>query len=166
MIANHGQLRKNEHRMEGRNSRMDGIQAAVLSVKLRHLPEWTRLRCEAASRYREKLADGPVQLPHVPDNVTHVYHLFTVRHSDRDHIRHILQEQGISTGIHYPVPLPCLPPYLAAGNKPEDFPESVRHTSNVLSLPLYPLMTEEMIDRVASSLLHAAAPAERNAACL
>lgn len=164
MIGNHGQLRKNDHRLEGRNSRLDGIQAAVLSVKLRHLPEWTRMRCEAAARYRERLGDGTPEIPHVPAGVTHVYHLFTVRHPDRDRIRKTLHEQGISTAVHYPTPLPCLPPYVAAGNKPEDFQESVRHASSVLSLPLYPLMTGEMIDRVASALLHAAAPVVRHAA--
>lgn len=143
MLARHGGLVKNEHRIEGVNSRMDGLQAAVLSVKMKHLKAWTAMRRRLAGVYDRELSgiEG-LDIPITAGGHEHVYHLYVVRHSRRDDLKKFLAERGIETVINYPVALPFLPAYARVGAKPEDFPNAYRHQSSVLSLPLFPEMTE------------------------
>ena len=151
--ANHGSLVKHQHLIEGINSRLDGIQAAILSAKLPHILAWTRARVRVAQWYDEKLA-GVNQLirPAVRDGSTHVYHLYVVRVAERDGLREHLTSCGVETGVHYPTPLPFLEAYRYLGHAPGDFPLSERNQAEILSLPIYPEMTEEMVDYVVACI--------------
>lgn len=138
-FARHGGMRKGQHVIEGINSRLDGLQAAVLSVKLKHLPEWTAARQSTASFYDSSLAGVPgLQIPSVGLGRTHVYHLYVVRHNRREELRAYLAEQGIETVVNYPVALPFLPAYSRLAATPADFPNAHANQSTVLSLPLFP----------------------------
>jgi dTDP-4-amino-4,6-dideoxygalactose transaminase len=153
MFARHGGLTKGEHRIEGINSRLDGLQAAVLSVKLKHLQAWTAVRRRLAAVYDKALAGLPgLELPVVAPGREHVYHLYVVRHARRDELRHHLSDHGIETVINYPVALPFLPAYAHLGARPEDFPNAHRHQSMVLSLPMFPEMAEAQQNRVISAV--------------
>ena len=143
MLARHGGLVKNEHRIEGLNSRMDGLQAAVLSVKMKHLKTWTAARRKLAGVYDRGLAGlAGLRTPAVAEGREHVYHLYVVRHARRDALRKFLSERGIETVINYPAALPFVPAYARLGAKPADFPNAHANQSEVLSLPLFPEMTE------------------------
>lgn len=152
LIANHGQPTKYRHTIVGRNSRMDGIQAAVLSVKLRHLDDWLDARRSHASRYNELLADTGIALPIAPDDRTHTYHLYVIRLKNRDAVAARLNEAGIDTGLHYPTALPFLEAYADIGYAPADFPVASAQMSELLSLPMYAELTDEMIDHVCAEL--------------
>lgn len=144
MFARHGGLVKGDHQIEGINSRMDGMQAAVLSVKLRHLVRWTARRRALADEYRCALAaDAAVTVPQEAPGREHVYHLFVIQHQQRDRLRRFLAERGIQTVINYPVALPFLPAYRRLGHAPESFPVAYRHHGRILSLPLFPEMTPD-----------------------
>ncbi len=153
MFANHGQLKKHEHMMEGVNSRLDGLQAALLTRKLAYIDDWTQRRQRVAAQYSSELAGIPeLVLPtHAPGS-THVYHLYVVRAARRDALREHLREHGIETGIHYPTALPFLAAYRARGNRPEDFPRAHRNQGEIVSLPIYPEMTPEMVRYVADTI--------------
>lgn len=142
MLARHGGLVKGDHRIEGVNSRLDGLQAAVLSVKMKHLKNWTAERRKLAGVYDRELSgiEG-LEIPIVAGGREHVYHLYVVRHQRRDELKKFLAERGIETAVNYPVALPFLPAYARLGARPEDFPNSYRHQSTVLSLPMFPEMT-------------------------
>ena len=152
LIANHGQIAKYRHTAMGRNSRMDGIQAAILSVKLPHLDSWLDARRRNAARYNELLAGTGIPLPLAPEHSTHTYHLYVIRVKDRDAIAAKLNDAGIDTGLHYPTALPFLEVYKDAGYKPSDFPVAYSQMSEVLSLPMYAELTDEMIGYVCRSL--------------
>jgi dTDP-4-amino-4,6-dideoxygalactose transaminase len=153
MIARHGGLRKGDHQVEGVNSRLDGLQAAVLSVKLPHLPGWTARRQAIAAEYQQRLAgiEG-LSLPVVAPGREPVWHLYVVRHEQRDALARHLAEAGIQTVINYPVALPFLPAYARFGHQPSDFPNAHHHQSRVLSLPIFPEMTAAQMDAVAAAL--------------
>lgn len=152
-LARHGGLRKGDHHIEGFNSRMDGLQAAVLSVKLRHLPAWTAARRACAARYRTLLAGmAGLTLPHVAPGADPVWHLYVVQHAQRDALARHLAAESIQTVINYPVALPFLPAYERFGHRPEEFPVAYAHQSRVLSLPLFPEMSEGQMARVAEAL--------------
>ncbi|HAH33125.1 MAG TPA: erythromycin biosynthesis sensory transduction protein eryC1 [Elusimicrobia bacterium] len=153
MFARHGGLKKGDHRMEGINSRLDGMQAAVLSVKLRRLPFWTAARRRLAAVY-DKALDGlsGLELPEVSAGREHVYHLYVVRHPRRDELKKYLADRGIETIINYPVALPFLPAYSRLGARPGDFPNAYRHQSMVLSLPMFPEMAEAQQTRVIEAI--------------
>ncbi len=156
MLANHGRADKFGHIMEGVNSRLDGLQAAVLEVKLRHLATWTAERQAAAKRYDELLADIPqVRLPTVKVEGGHVFHLYVIRIPDRDRVRTALSEANIQSGIHYPIVLPRLPAYnhLNLGS----FPVAEAMSQEILSLPISPEITASQQERVASVLRSALA---------
>jgi len=153
MYANHGALKKHEHEMEGVNSRLDGMQAAILSAKLPHIHAWTARRQAVAEQYRTALAGIPgVLLPEVAPGATHVYHLFVVRVPNRDGLREHLTAQGIETGVHYPTALPFMGAYRGRGFTPAQFPRAHRNQSQALSLPIYPEMTGEMVSYVADAI--------------
>jgi dTDP-4-amino-4,6-dideoxygalactose transaminase len=153
LYANHGSTVKYHHEIEGRNSRLDGVQAAVLRVKLRYLDQWNQMRRDNAALYSELLApvEG-VQTPAVAEWAEPVFHLYVVRVADRERLMQRLGEHGVATGIHYPVPLPMLEAYKHLGHTPEDFPVATAQTANLVSLPMYPELTDEMIRYAADAI--------------
>ncbi|CAN5425034.1 DegT/DnrJ/EryC1/StrS family aminotransferase [soil metagenome] len=155
LIANHGQIAKYRHTLVGRNSRMDGIQAAVLSVKLEHLDSWLEARCRNAALYNELLAGAGIPLPTAPEYSRHTYHLYVIRMKDRDAVAAKLNEAGIDTGLHYPTALPFLEVYANDGYKPSDFPVAHSQMSELLSLPMYAELTSEQIEYVCTTLQNA-----------
>jgi dTDP-4-amino-4,6-dideoxygalactose transaminase len=155
LIANHGQISKNRHVLEGRNSRLDGIQAAVLSAKLPYLESWTEARRKNAAIYDEVLSGSGIPLPFGPDYSRHVYHLYVVRIENRDDVQRRLSDDGIETGIHYPKALPFVEAYQGLGHAEDDFPVAATQMDQLLSLPMYAELTPEMIAKVAASLLQA-----------
>ncbi len=154
MFARHGGLTKGDHQIEGINSRMDGIQAAVLSVKLRHLPAWTQSRQALAAEYNRQLASmcPNVVVPHVPSDRTHVYHLYVIQHPHRDRLQKHLKDHGIQTVINYPVALPFLPAYARLGHKPMDFPVAYGHQSRIISLPIFPELGSQALQTVVKAI--------------
>lgn len=153
MYANHGALVKHQHRMEGINSRLDGLQAALLTRKLRHLADWTRARQVVARQYDALLAAIPqVTLPKLRDGSTHVYHLYVIQCADRDALKAHLAAQGIETAIHYPTALPLLPAYAHLGMQASDIPRAAANQDAILSLPIFPEMTAAMVAHVADAI--------------
>lgn len=153
ILRDHGQIRKYHHTMVGWNCRMDGIQAAVLRVKLRHLDQINRLRCNRALEYDEALADvEPVIAPFKAPAVTHVYHLYAIRVQNRDAVIHDLAEKGIGTGIHYPIPIHLQEAYRSLGYGTGDFPVAEQCASEFISLPMYPELPANQIPIVVEAL--------------
>lgn len=151
MFANHGRIEKYNHEFEGTNSRLDGLQAAVLDVKLKHLDKWIERRRTIAKMYDAGLNDIVIT-PSVISDVKHVYHLYVIRIKDRDRVKELLAEKGIATGIHYPIPLPFLEAYSYLGHKPEDFPVAYSMKDEILSLPIHGDMTDEQVEYVITNL--------------
>ncbi|MCK1393516.1 DegT/DnrJ/EryC1/StrS family aminotransferase [Bradyrhizobium sp. 1] len=149
MLARHGGLVKHKHLIEGINSRLDGMQAAILSAKLKHLKAWTEARQDAASVYDAGLnqLDG-VEVPRVAPDRTHVYHLYTIKHKKRDALAAYLGENGVQTAINYPTALPLLPAYERLAHRPEQFPRAFEDQSKILSLPMFAEITREQQDEV------------------
>lgn len=146
-FARHGGRKKGDHEIEGINSRLDGLQAAVLNVKLPHLDRWTEARRALARDYDRRLNGvGDLVLPVVAPHRDHVYHIYAVRTRHRDALRAHLAAQGVETQINYPVALPFLPAYARLGHGPADFPRAYAHQSQLLSLPLYPEITPAQVD--------------------
>lgn len=153
MFARHGGLTKGDHQIEGINSRLDGLQAAVLSVKLKHLPTWTKVRQDLASEYDLRLGHIPgLERPVTAQGREHVYHLYVVRHEQRDALATHLGARGIQTAINYPVALPFVPAYARLRHTPTDFPNAYRHQSSILSLPIFPEMTSEQLGYVVAAI--------------
>ena len=161
MFANHGRKEKYNHEFEGVNSRLDGLQAAILDVKLKHLEKWLERRRTIAKMYDEGLK-GIVVTPSVLQDVGHVYHLYVIRVKNRDRIRTILAEKGISTGIHYPIPLPFLKAYEYLDCKPSDFPVAYSQKDELLSLPIHGDMTDEQVEYVIEKLEEAVKKHEKD----
>jgi dTDP-4-amino-4,6-dideoxygalactose transaminase len=161
MFARHGGLTKGEHQIEGINSRLDGLQAAILSVKLRHLRAWTARRQQVAAEYGRLLRDAAgVTLPEVASGREHVYHLYVIRHELRAQLARYLAQRKIQTVVNYPVAVPFLPAYSHLGHRPEDFPIAHRNQSRVLSLPMSAEITQQQIAAVADAIA-SFAPEER-----
>lgn len=162
MFANHGRKEKYDHEFEGVNSRLDGIQAAILKAKLKYLEEWTERRCQIALCYNkllsERLALKPVVHPYESKNVRHVYHLYVVRVPHRERIKTELSKSGISTGIHYPTPLHLLQAYEYLSYKQGDFPVAEKVSKEILSLPMYPELISEQISYICDCLCKAMKP--------
>ncbi|MDT7603069.1 MAG: hypothetical protein QOF61_1066 [Acidobacteriota bacterium] len=158
LLRDHGSERKYRHEIVGYNFRMEGIQGAVLAAKLPHLEGWNDLRRANAARYNELLgalgdADGnALTLPREMSDARHIYHLYVVQTEERDALQKHLAAAGIQTGIHYPVPVHLQPAYSSLGYRPGDFPEAERQAARVLSLPMFPELTEEQIVRVAEAV--------------
>lgn len=133
-------------------SRLDALQAAILSVKLRHLSEWTSARRRHAERYRQCLAETGLTLPVEAPGVFHTYHQFTVRSPERDRLRAFLADAGIQSGIYYPSPLHVQPAYKDLGYAEGDFPEAERACREVLSLPVHPDLTEAQLEHVCATV--------------
>ncbi|HOX25381.1 MAG TPA: DegT/DnrJ/EryC1/StrS family aminotransferase [Candidatus Krumholzibacteria bacterium] len=158
-FANHGRHDTLVHSREGVNSRLDGFQAAVLSVKLRHLEAWTAARIAAAARYTEALA-GVCVPPAVHPEARHVFHLYVIRVANRDAVRKHLQAAGVPTGIHYQKALPYLAAFERLGHAPADFPHAFRFQDEILSLPMHGDLTADQIDFVADTVRGVARPPE------
>ena len=147
MLANHGRLdEKYKHRLEGYNSRLDSIQAAVLRVKLNYLEEWTEARIKNAQYYDKRLEEKKVITPIVREKARHVYHLYVVRVKNRNKLRDKLSNEGVSTGIHYPIPLHLQPAYDYLEYEEGDFPISEKASQEIISLPMWPELTKSQMD--------------------
>jgi dTDP-4-amino-4,6-dideoxygalactose transaminase len=152
MYANHGALVKHQHEMEGVNSRLDGLQAALLSAKLPHIDAWTAGRQRVAALYDRLLAGvGDIEVPRVRAGATHVYHLYVVRTAARDALKNFLAERSVETAVHYPTALPLLAAYRRLGYSASDIPRAARNQQTILSLPMFPEMTPPMIEYVAAT---------------
>ncbi len=153
MISQHGQSgQKHAHLIEGRNSRMDGIQAAILDVKLKHLDQWTYMRIANAAKYLDLLKDVGLCLPKTKDGCKHVFHLFVIRAERRNEILEFLIENGISAAVQYPKALPFLDAYDSFGHKAADFPVANAVQKEVLSLPMFPELEAEEIKYIVDVL--------------
>lgn len=151
LYARHGG--KGDHQIEGINSRLDGLQAAILSVKLPHLRKWTEERRRVAALYDSSLADIPeVETPRIAPDRSHVYHLYVIRCDRRDELKKYLADTGIPTVLNYPKALPFYPAYDYLGHTPADFPVAYEHQSRILSLPIFPEMTKEQVDCVSCKI--------------
>lgn len=151
LYARHGG--KGDHQFEGINSRLDGLQAAILSVKLPHLSRWIEARQGIAKFYNESLQSLEcIQVPALAEHRTHVYHLYVIRTPKRECLRKFLTEAGVSTVLNYPKALPFYPAYSYLNHKPEDFPNAYAHQSEILSLPVYPEMTQMMLEYVVDKI--------------
>jgi dTDP-4-amino-4,6-dideoxygalactose transaminase len=149
ILARHGGLIKHQHHIEGVNSRLDGMQAAILSAKLPHLPNWTRARQDAARLYDAGLNQiEDVVVPSVAPDRTHVYHLYTILHPRRDALAAHLNANGVHTAINYPAALPFLAAYSWLNHRPEQFPNAYGDQSRILSLPMFAEITREQQDEV------------------
>jgi dTDP-4-amino-4,6-dideoxygalactose transaminase len=148
-LREHGSTQRYYHDEIGYNYRMEGIQGAVLGVKLKHLPAWTRERQRVAHRYQELLANTPLQLPREAAYAKSAWHLFVVRHPDRDALKSHLEANKIGCALHYPLPLHLQKAYAHLGHEPGDFPIAEKAARECLSLPIYPEMTDSQVQRVA-----------------
>jgi len=154
MLRDHGQAKKYYHDVEGYNGRLDAMQAGFLSVKLKRLPNWNERRRQRAEHYCQLLGDSEgLTLPYEPSWSKAVYHLFVIRVADREQLKDYLGTAGIGTGIHYPIPLHLQKAYAGFGYKRGDFPVTERIAAEILSLPMFPELTEEMQGRIAEQTL-------------
>lgn len=155
LLREHGQSKKYFHDIEGYNGRLDAIQAGFLRVKLRHLPKWNEQRRQAAERYGKLFAgaEGIVTLPHQPSWARSVYHLYVVQVEDRARLQQKLNDASIGTGIHYPVALHLTKAYEPLGFQIGDFPTAEKVASHILSLPMFPGITQDQQERVATAVL-------------
>jgi dTDP-4-amino-4,6-dideoxygalactose transaminase len=163
MLRDWGAEKKYHHVLKGYNYRMEGIQGAVLRVKLRHLENWTEARRAAAKRYDELLSGTTFDAPFVRDDVRHVFHVYAIRVQKRAELQAWLASHDIQSGIHYPIPVHLLPAFADLGYKAGDFPNAEMAAAEVLSLPMYPELTAENQQRVIAALsAFAQAPAGDN----
>jgi dTDP-4-amino-4,6-dideoxygalactose transaminase len=153
MLRDHGSERRYHHDLVGLNARLDEIQAVVLRAKLPHLAAWNELRRSHAARYNEWLGDAPVITPVAARGNQHVYHLYVIRAQQRDELQAWLREQGVFTGIHYPVPIHLQQAMAALGCSAGDLPVTERVAGEILSLPMFPEMTAEQLRYVAGRVI-------------
>jgi dTDP-4-amino-4,6-dideoxygalactose transaminase len=152
MLRDWGAEKKYHHVLKGFNYRMDGIQGAILRVKLRHLERWTEARRAHAREYARLLADSGLGIPQEADYARHVFHVYAVRTGDRQGLQRTLQANGVGSGIHYPIPVHLQPAYSDLGYTAGAFPESERAANEVLSLPMYPELTHTKLEMVAAAI--------------
>jgi dTDP-4-amino-4,6-dideoxygalactose transaminase len=162
LLRSWGEETRYEHKYRGFNYRMDGIQGAILDVKLRHLERWTEARRTRAGWYAERLEDTAVVTPRVRDGVRHVFHVYAVRVPQRDAVRQRLTDAGVQTGVHYPIPVHLQPAYRDLGYQRGDFPVSEQVAAEILSIPIFPELTEVQVDRI-SDVMRAAVSATASA---
>jgi dTDP-4-amino-4,6-dideoxygalactose transaminase len=152
ILRDWGQDRKYHHALRGFNYRMEGFQGAILRVKLRHLEKWTEARRAIVRQYDQLLADCDVETPREMPWARHVYHVYTLRCSDRDGLQAALTAEGIQTGVHYPVPAHLQPAFSDLGYGPGSFPHSEIASKQVLSIPLYPELSSSAVNEVAQAI--------------
>jgi dTDP-4-amino-4,6-dideoxygalactose transaminase len=153
MWRDHGSRQKYVHQFPGLNMRMDGVQGGILAVKLQHLDCWNEQRRQAAAQYRAALAGTDIKLPAEMPWGRHVYHLYVIQANDREALRHRLQEAGIESGLHYPVPLHLQEAYRSLGYYQGSFPVTEAVVSRIVSLPMYPGISTEAVARVAEEIM-------------
>ena len=161
MLRDWGAEKKYQHVLKGYNFRLEGIQGAVLRVKLKYLEKWTEQRRAAAARYDQQLAGTGIPTPHAHAHNRHVYHIYAIRTATRAAWQEALNAAGVQSGIHYPIPVHLLPAYADLGYKAGQFPHSERAAAETMSLPMFPELTVEQCQTVASAVK---ALAETNAA--
>lgn len=161
VLRDWGQEKKYEHRYKAFNYRMDGIQGAILRVKLRHLEAWTETRRARAALYDRLLAGGPLTTPAARSDSRHVYHVYAVRTRDRQRDQAAFHERGIQTGVHYPIPVHLQPAHADLGYHAGDFPHAERAAAEVLSLPMYAELTTAQVEEVAAAVTHSQRAATR-----
>jgi len=153
MIRDHGSDRRYHHAVLGVNSRLDAIQAAILRVKLRHLDEWNEARKDRASLYSELLKDAPVSLPVIKESNDHVFHQYSILVEARDGLQKHLDDAGIATAIHYPVPLHLQPAFKQPKLGEGSFPVAEEAARRIISLPMYPELKEEAIHYITGKII-------------
>lgn len=152
LLRDHGSIEKYKHEIVGYNFRLEGIQGAILQVKLKYLDGWNNLRRMHAAMYNELLQDSGLILPTEMDYARHIYHLYVVQSEKRDELQKHLGENDVQTGIHYPIPIHLQKAYENLGYKNGDFPEAERQTPKLLSLPMFPELTEDQIKKVCDAI--------------
>lgn len=152
MLRQYGWKKRYISETKGINSRLDDIQAAILQVKLGHLDEWNKRRQSIANIYNELLSGGDLELPYVPQYSEHVYHQYVIRSSHRDQLRAFLAERAIRTAIHYPMPVHLQPAFKDLGYSAGDFPNTEMLSGQILSLPIYPEMTDNAVETVCEAI--------------
>jgi dTDP-4-amino-4,6-dideoxygalactose transaminase len=155
MIRDHGQAKKYYHDIEGYNGRLDSIQAGILSVKLKYLPSWNQSRCEHARKYNELFAATETNIitPHEPSWSKPVYHLYVIQVENREAVQTMLTKENIGTGIHYPIPLHLQSAYTILGYRPGDLPVCEKAAERILSLPMFPGLSEPEQARVVQAVI-------------
>jgi dTDP-4-amino-4,6-dideoxygalactose transaminase len=153
MLREHGSVQKYVHVLPGYNFRLEGLQGAVLAVKLPHLDSWNDRRRAVAKRYGQLLAGQGIELPTEESHAHHVYHLYVIQTDDREGLRDFLAQRGIETGLHYPIPLHQQEAYASLGYRTGDFPVTEKATQRILSLPMYPDMPMEAVDYVSEAII-------------
>lgn len=152
MLRDHGRSEKYAHKLVGYGYRLDALQAAILGAKLPHLDAWNARRREIADYYTELLTNTGIVTPYVPPHVKPVYHIYAVRAKNRDGLQKHLKERGIETGIHYPIPLHLQPVYQNLGYKAGNFPHAEKAASVILSLPMYPELTDAQVQQIVDAV--------------
>ncbi len=148
-FANHGSIKKHEHNMEGINSRLDGLQAAILNAKLQHLAKWTEQRIQNANTYTKLLTGiGDIITPKIRENTKHTFHLYVIRTKHRYELKDFLISKGIETSVHYPIALPNLPAYKYLNVPKEDYLITNEYQDEILSLPMYPELSSSQIEYI------------------
>lgn len=153
MLRDWGAEKKYQHVLKGYNYRLEGIQGAVLRVKLKYLENWTEARRTAAARYESLFAGSAIVSPQAMAYARHVYHIYAIRTGERARWQEALQSQSIQTGIHYPIPVHLLPAYADLGYKTGQFPHAEAAANEVLSLPMFPELTAAQTETVARAVL-------------
>jgi dTDP-4-amino-4,6-dideoxygalactose transaminase len=149
MFANHGALIKHQHLIEGINSRLDGLQSAILLVKLKYIEKWNSDRLDHALYYNEKLGNiKEIEVPKIRSLYKHIFHIYCIRAQKRDQLQKYLKENGIETAIHYPSIIPLLKAYKYLNYNEGDFPVCADYQDKILSLPMYPELTYNEIDYI------------------
>ncbi|MDD3012591.1 MAG: DegT/DnrJ/EryC1/StrS family aminotransferase [Candidatus Gastranaerophilales bacterium] len=152
-LLNHGRSKKYEHESIGYNQRMDGLQAAILNVKLKYIKQWTKQRQENARLYNTLLSDNTkIILPKTTLSAEHVYHLYVIQVNNRNQVMQQLNDKGIAASIHYPIPLHLQPAFKFLGYKKGDFPVSENITNRILSLPMFPELSKEQIEYISNAI--------------
>ncbi|MBN2543794.1 DegT/DnrJ/EryC1/StrS family aminotransferase [bacterium] len=152
LYKDHGSIEKYQHVVVGYNYRLDGIQAAILNIKLKYLDEWNDKRRINAYLYNKYLKDLDVVTPGEIDDIKPIYHLYIIQMDKRDELRSFLNEKGVASGLHYPIPCHLQKAYSSLNYKPGDFPETEKYVSRLLSLPMFPELSEEQIKYTAEMI--------------
>jgi dTDP-4-amino-4,6-dideoxygalactose transaminase len=152
LLRNYGQRVKNRHDMLGYNCRLDTLQACVLLTKMQYIEHWTEQRRQVAQWYQEELQETGLILPTIPEDARHVFHLYVVRHPERDRLMANLAAENIYCGIHYPHPLSTAAPFYDSVTYPMGLPNCTRFATEIVSLPMYPELTREQVARIADSI--------------
>jgi dTDP-4-amino-4,6-dideoxygalactose transaminase len=156
LLRDWGQEKKYYPIVKGYNYRMEGLQGAILRVKLRHLEAWTEARRANATRYDALLSGCGVQTPQVMAYARHVYHVYAIRTPEREVVQQALMARGIQTAVHYPFPVHLLPAYADLGHRRGDFPQAEKMSAEQLSLPIYPELSQEAVSQVANAVSESA----------